>query len=98
MLKKTKLVLGIIFVAQAISFIVLFFALYGKKKNFANTLIALAAAGSVAGGWLLLSAYKDSASNKKALTMDACCDFSEDDDLFGEDFDEDLVKMPGRDD
>ncbi len=53
MFKKTKLVVGVSLIVQALSSIVMFFILVGKKKSIAGAFLALAAISGAAGGYLL---------------------------------------------
>ena len=62
MSKKTAFYVGITLVIQSISFAILFFVLFSKKKSLAAVLLALSAVGGVAGGYLL---YKHAKSVKE---------------------------------
>ena len=62
MYKKTAFYAGITLVIQSISMMILFFLLFAKKKSLASVLLAMSAAGGIAGGILL---YKH-AKNVKA--------------------------------
>jgi len=62
MYKKTAFYAGITLVIQSISMMILFFLLFAKKKSLASVLLAMSAAGGIAGGILL---YKH-ARNVKA--------------------------------
>ena len=62
MYKKTAFYAGITLVIQSISMMILFFLLFAKKKSLASVLLAMSAAGGIAGGVLL---YKH-AKNVKA--------------------------------
>ncbi len=53
MIKKTAFYAGITLVIQSVSMAVLFFLLFAKKKNIATVLLAMSAAGGIAGGILL---------------------------------------------
>lgn len=53
MLKKTAFYAGITLIVQSVTMAVLFFLLIAKKKNIATVLIAMSAAGGIAGGFLL---------------------------------------------
>ncbi len=61
MYKKTAFYAGITLLIQSISMAVLFFLLFAKKKNLATVLLAMSAAGGIAGGALL---YKHAKSVK----------------------------------
>ena len=53
MLRKSRLLVGVTLVVQAISFLCLFFILFAKKKSIAGAFLALAAAEGAAGTYLL---------------------------------------------
>ena len=53
MVKKTAFYAGITLLIQSVSMAVLFFLLFAKKKNLATVLLAMSAAGGIAGGVLL---------------------------------------------
>jgi len=90
MLRKSKFVLAVILMAQALTFITLFVVMYFKKRDLPRVFLALAGAGSIAGMMLLLSEQEDRRRDRRQLMMDACCDFDDDDDdLFGDDDDDD---------
>ena len=53
MFKKTKLYVGVSLIVQAVTSLVMFFILLGKKKSIAAAFLALAAVSGAAGGYLL---------------------------------------------
>ena len=59
MYKKTAFYAGITLVIQSISMLVLFFLLFAKKKSLASVLLAMSAAGGIAGGVLLYKHAKN---------------------------------------
>ena len=104
---KIKLILGVALVVQAITFVVLFFVMYSKKRSVGRTFVALATAGGISGAWLLISHMKDEGKLRRSLAMDACCEFPDadfadymvDDDADDEDlFTEETVIIPDRED
>lgn len=66
MIKKTAFYAGITLVIQSISMAVLFFLLFSKKKNLATVLLAMSAAGGIAGGVML---YKHAKSVKEEADL-----------------------------
>ena len=62
MYKKTAFYAGITLVVQSVTMAILFFLIFAKKKNLASVLLALSAAGGIAGGILL---YKHAKSVKR---------------------------------
>ena len=59
MYKKTAFYAGIALLVQSVSMAILFFFLVAKKKNLASVLLAMSAAGGIAGGILLYKHAKD---------------------------------------
>jgi len=53
MYKKTAFYAGITLLVQSVTMAVLFFLLFAKKKSLASVLLAMSAAGGIAGGILL---------------------------------------------
>lgn len=87
MFKKYKFTIGITLLVQSVSFIVLFFLLYKKKKSLANTFLALSAVGGIAGAYLVLKEAKAEVeacelAARDAYEYDDCDEYDEFD--FGE--------------
>ncbi len=90
--KKSKFYIGLALIAQSVTFVALFFALWRKKKSLANTFLAIAAAGGMAGAYLV---YKNSKEIKREQRILAAMDaFCEDGDDF--EFDENWVDLRDR--
>lgn len=89
-MKKIKLYAGITLIVQSIFMAVVFIMLYSKKKSLAKTFAALAAAGGVAGAYLLISEAKDNCRRARMMAMDACCDMTDEDFAEDEIADEDI--------
>ena len=85
MFKKYKFTIGITLLVQSVSFIVLFFLLYKKKKSLANTFLALSAVGGIAGAYLVLKEAKAEVEACERAAQDAL-EFDEFDD-FDDEFD-----------
>ncbi|MHC1695151.1 MAG: hypothetical protein AB9835_07745 [Eubacteriales bacterium] len=98
-MKRPKFIIGVVLVVQALTFIGLFFVLYGKKKSLAKTLVALATAGGITGALLLASNARDERHRRNIMAMDACCDFDDDFDYYEDDdaFTDETVSIPPRD-
>ena len=77
MFKKTKLYVGISLLVQAVSSVVMFFILLGKKKSIAGAFLALAAVSGAAGGYLLYDCKQDE-------ELSFGCVGCDDEDLFAE--------------
>ncbi len=93
MLKKSKFIAGICFIAQAFTCLVLALVYGKKKKSLSGTFFALGAVGGIAGAWLLYDECKK-VSESKLFDLD-CCDCEDEDcdcnDLFTElDEDDDI--------
>lgn len=65
--KKVKFTVAVSMLVQAVSFVVVFFILAGKKKSLAKAFLAMAAVGGVAGTGLMISYLKD---EKESLEFD----------------------------
>lgn len=79
MFKKTKLYVGVSLLVQAVTSVVMFFILLGKKKSIAGAFLALAAVSGAAGGYLLYDCKKDEDLSFGCLDCDCdddcdCCD------------------------
>ena len=77
MFKKTKLIVGVSLLVQAVTSVVMFFILLGKKKSIAGAFLALAAVSGAAGGYLLYDCKKDEDLTFGCLDCDCeddCCD------------------------
>ena len=105
MFKKTKLYVGVSLLVQAVTSIVMFFILLGKKKSLAGAFLALAAVSGAAGGYLIYDCKKDEELEFGCLDCDEDCDCDgescdccdEDDlDLDGELFSRDEVGSVGE--
>ena len=84
MFKKTKLYVGVSLIVQAVTSLVMFFILLGKKKSIAAAFLALAAVSGAAGGYLLYDCKKDEDLEFGCLDCDdgECdCDSDNDEDL-----------------
>ncbi|MDL2287228.1 hypothetical protein LJB90_01515 [Eubacteriales bacterium OttesenSCG-928-G02] len=80
-MKKTKFYIGIALTVQAVTCFILFLIFIGKKKSLAQAFAAIAAAGGIAGAFLLITSKDEYCSS--------CCD---DYDEYYNDFeDEDLI-------
>ncbi len=77
--KKSKFYVGLALIAQSFMFVILFFALWRKKKSLARTFLAIAAAGGMAGVYLVYKNAKEIKREQKILSaMDAFCEDSDD--------------------
>lgn len=77
--KKSKFYIGLALIAQSVMFVVLFFALWRKKKSLANTFLAIAAAGGMAGVYLVYRNSKEIKREQRILAaMDAFCEDGDD--------------------
>lgn len=80
MKKNWKLITGITLLIEAVSFIVLFFMLYSKKKSLAATFLALGSIGGAAGAYLVLTEAKKEMQARERAALDTFS-FDDDDDL-----------------
>lgn len=81
MFKKTKLYVGVSLIVQAITSLVMFFILLGKKKSIAGAFLALAAVSGAAGGYLIYDCKKEADLDFDCMDCDGDCDCDEGDDL-----------------
>ena len=86
MLKKSKFIAGIAFIAQSFTCFVMFLAYIKKKKGLGSTFLALSFVGGIAGLWLLYDEYKNM-SESKLFDMESC----DGDDEDCEDYEDDLL-------
>ena len=68
MYKKTAFYAGITLIVQSITMVVLFFLLFAKKRNLASVLLAMSAAGGIAGGILLYKHAKNIKAEEDLLS------------------------------
>lgn len=77
--KKSKFYVGLALIAQSFMFVILFFALWHKKKSLAKTFLAIAAAGGMTGVYLVYKNAKEIKREQKILAaMDAFCEDGDD--------------------
>ncbi len=81
MFKKTKLYVGVALLVQAVSSVVMFFILLGKKKSIAGAFLALATISGVAGGYLVYDCKQDEDEYFCCCDDDDCCCECDDDDM-----------------
>ena len=77
MFKKTKLFVGVSLLVQAVTAVVMFFILLGKKKSIAGAFLALAALTGAAGGYILYDCKKEEELSFGCLDCEEdydCCD------------------------
>lgn len=87
--KNVKSIIGICLLVQSVSFLILFFMFWKKKKSLSSAFAALSAIGGISGAYLLLSEIKA----KKASDADDDSIFDFDDDDFSLDnFDTDDIE------
>jgi hypothetical protein len=80
MIKKTKFYIGIALLVQAITFLILFIMVFNKKRSLGGAILAIAAAGGIAGAILV---YKQAveefdSSHLKSIVEDYEQGFSND--------------------
>ena len=83
MLKKSKFIAGVCFLAQSFTCLIMGLIYMKKKKSLSGTFFALGAVGGIAGAWLLYDECKQ-LSDSKLFDLDSCDDeeFNLDDELF----------------
>ena len=84
--ENIRFISGVTLIAQGVAFGVLSLILWGKKRSLAKAFAAVAAVGSISGALLLVFGKKKCCCS---CELDDKCD--EDDDIFGDSFNEDDV-------
>lgn len=81
MIKKTKFYIGIALLVQAITFLILFIMVFSKKRSFGGALLAISAAGGIAGAILVYKQAVEEFDSKKinSIVEDYEQGFSNDD-------------------
>lgn len=87
-MKKSKLIIAICLVIHSVSFFILFLLYWNKKRSLAKAFAAISAAGGIAGAYLL---YRDRKNLKADMTELGEELAEEEEDFFGNSFDEDEV-------
>lgn len=86
--KNVKSIIGICLLVQSVSFLILFFMFWKKKKSLSSAFAALSAIGGISGAYLLLSEIK---AKKASNADDSFFDF-DDDDFSLDNFDADDIE------
>lgn len=81
MIKKTKFYIGIALLVQAITFLLLFIMMFHKKRSFGGAILAIAAAGGIAGAILVYKQAVEELDTKRfnSIVEDYEEGFSDDD-------------------
>ena len=87
MLKKTKLIAGIALLIQSLTFLVLFFVFFSRKRKSANAYLGVSLATALSGAALIMWHREDEKADE--LLWNENWDDSEDlfDDYYGDDID-----------
>ncbi len=86
MLKKTKLIAGIALLAQALTFLVLFFVFFSRKKKSANAYLGVSLAAALSGAALIVWHTEEEKAEERLLWGSDWVD----DDLFEDDYNDDI--------
>ena len=94
MLKNSKFIAGVCFLAQSFTCFIMGLIYLKKKKSLSGTFFALGAVGGIAGAWMLYDECKK-ISDSKLFDLDECDDdeFCLDDELFEEETNEDDINF-----
>ena len=67
MIKKTKLVAGIALIIQSITFLILFFVFYSRKKKSASAYLGISLVAALAGAAMIIWHKEDEKSQERLL-------------------------------
>lgn len=87
MLKKTKLIAGIALLIQSLTFLVLFFVFFSRKKKSANAYLGVSLAAALSGAALIVWHKEDEKAEDKLLWGD---DWDNSEDLFDDYYSDDI--------
>lgn len=87
MLKKSKLIAGIALLVQSLTFLVLFFVFFSRKKKSANAYLGISIAAALGGAALLVCHNEEEKAEERLLWGS---DWEDCEDLFDDNFDDDI--------
>lgn len=87
MIKKTKLIAGIALIIQSLTFLILFFVFYSRKKKSANAYLGISLAAALSGAALIVW-HKESEKAEERLLWGS--DWEDCEDLFDDTLDGDI--------
>ena len=87
MIKKTKLIAGIALLVQSLTFLVLFFVFYSRKRKAANAYLGISLATAISGAALIVWHKEDVKAEERLLWGS---DWEDCDDLFDDDYSDDI--------
>lgn len=87
MIKKTKLIAGIALLVQAVTFLILFFVFFARKKKSAGAYLGISLAAAISGSALLIWHREDLKAEEKLLWGN---DWENCEDLFDDSLDSDI--------
>lgn len=86
MLKKTKLFAGIALIVQSLTFLILFFVFFSRKKKSANAYLGVSLAAALSGAALIIWHRED----EKADELLWANDWDDSEDLFDDYYNDDI--------
>ena len=87
MLKKSKLIAGIALLIQSLTFLILFFVFFSRKKKSANAYLGVSLAAALSGAALLMWHREDEKAEEQLLWGD---DWDDSEDLFDDCYTDDI--------
>lgn len=87
MIKKTKLIAGIALLVQSLTFLVLFFVFFSRKKKSANAYLGVSLAAALSGAALIVWHKEDEKAEERLLWGS---DWEDCEDLFDDTIDGDI--------
>lgn len=87
MIKKTKLIAGIALLIQSLTFLVLFFVFYSRKRKSANAYLGVSLAAAISGAALIVWHKEDEKAEEREIWGS---DWEDCEDLFDDDYGTDI--------
>ena len=87
MFKKTKLIAGIALLIQSLTFLILFFVFFSRKKKSANAYLGVSLAAALSGAALIMWHKEDEKDEEDFLWGDS---WDDSDDLFDDNYDNEI--------
>lgn len=87
MIKKTKLIAGIALLVQSLTFLILFFVFYSRKRKSANAYLGVSLAAALSGAALIVWHKEDEKAEEREIWGS---DWEDCEDLFDDDYATDI--------
>lgn len=87
MIKKAKLIAGIALLIQSLTFLILFFVFFSRKRKSANAYLGISVAAAISGAALIVWHKEDEKAEERLLWGS---DWEDCDDLFDDNYGDDI--------